>query len=115
MEGCHIVGTSTFNTQSISQEEYGIPPSLIYHMARRSAALGVAAKAGLPGRFVGGQIGPTTRTACVAVDVEDAAARNVSFDTLADAYGELAAGLADGGAIGVADGAGLGVATCHVQ
>eukprot|EP00929_Paragymnodinium_shiwhaense_P061884 TRINITY_DN30912_c0_g1_i1.p1 TRINITY_DN30912_c0_g1~~TRINITY_DN30912_c0_g1_i1.p1 ORF type:complete len:1340 (+),score=305.23 TRINITY_DN30912_c0_g1_i1:118-4137(+) len=102
MEGCNIVGTATFNTQRISQDEYNIPHDLIYTMAKRSAELGTAAKekllaSGLRHRFVGGQLGPTTRTAACAIDVEDASARNVSFDELEVAYGELAEGLIDGG------------------
>ena len=41
--------------------------------------------------------GPTPRTASISPDVNDPAARNVSFDELKDAYREQAAGLLEGG------------------
>ena len=44
-----------------------------------------------------GQIGPTTKTACVAIDVADPSVRNTDFDELSAAYGELVAGMVDGG------------------
>ena len=62
MEGCNIVGTSTFNTQAISQEEYGISSALIYKMAKQSAQLAqdvrqdLESTTGLCARFVGGQV-----------------------------------------------------------
>ncbi|HEX6944898.1 MAG TPA: homocysteine S-methyltransferase family protein, partial [Casimicrobiaceae bacterium] len=49
-------------------------------------------------RFVAGALGPTNRTASISPDVNDPGARNVSFDALADAYGEAVAGLCEGGA-----------------
>ena len=45
-----------------------------------------------------GSLGPTNRTASISPDVDDPAARNVTFDELAEAYGEAAAGLIEGGA-----------------
>jgi len=48
-------------------------------------------------RFVAGALGPTPRTASISPDVNDPAARNVSFDELKDAYKEQAAGLLEGG------------------
>ena len=49
-------------------------------------------------RFVAGAIGPTNRTASISPDVNDPAARNVTFDELAAAYQEAAEGLIEGGA-----------------
>ncbi len=48
-------------------------------------------------RYVAGALGPTTRTASISPDVNDPAARNVSFDQLVAAYLEAARGLVDGG------------------
>jgi 5-methyltetrahydrofolate--homocysteine methyltransferase len=48
-------------------------------------------------RFVAGALGPTPRTASISPDVNDPAARNVSFDELKDAYLEQASGLLEGG------------------
>ncbi|MFN3817253.1 homocysteine S-methyltransferase family protein, partial [Brevundimonas sp.] len=49
-------------------------------------------------RFVLGALGPTTRTASISPDVNDPAARNVSYDQLVAAYLESARGLVEGGA-----------------
>ena len=48
-------------------------------------------------RFVAGSIGPTNRTASISPDVNDPAARNVTFTELVDAYAEAARGLIEGG------------------
>lgn len=48
-------------------------------------------------RFVAGAFGPTPKTASISPDVNDPAARNVSFDQLVEAYLEQARGLAAGG------------------
>ena len=49
-------------------------------------------------RFVAGALGPTNRTASISPDVNDPAARNVTFEELAAAYQEAAEGLIEGGA-----------------
>ena len=49
-------------------------------------------------RFVAGAFGPTPRTASISPDVNDPAARNVSFEQLRAAYKEQAEGLLEGGA-----------------
>src|SRR5450755_81664 len=48
-------------------------------------------------RFVAGALGPTPRTASISPDVNDPAARNVTFDDLKVAYREQAEGLLEGG------------------
>ena len=48
-------------------------------------------------RYVAGALGPTTRTASISPDVNDPAARNVTYDQLVAAYLEAARGLVDGG------------------
>ena len=49
-------------------------------------------------RYVAGALGPTTRTASISPDVNDPAARNVSYEQLVEAYAEATRGLLDGGA-----------------
>jgi 5-methyltetrahydrofolate--homocysteine methyltransferase len=48
-------------------------------------------------RFVAGAIGPTPKTASISPDVNDPAARNVTFDELRAAYYEQAQALLEGG------------------
>ena len=48
-------------------------------------------------RFVAGALGPTPKTASISPDVNDPAARNVSFDELKSAYLDQASGLLEGG------------------
>ena len=43
-------------------------------------------------------MGPTNRTGSISPDVNDPAARNVSFEELVEAYDEAARGLIAGGA-----------------
>jgi 5-methyltetrahydrofolate--homocysteine methyltransferase len=47
---------------------------------------------------VAGSLGPTNRTASISPDVNDAGARNVTFDQLVEAYYEAVDGLLAGGA-----------------
>jgi 5-methyltetrahydrofolate--homocysteine methyltransferase len=105
--GADIIETNTFNANGISQSDYGIT-HLVREMNAAAATLARAAadaveataeQAGTPRpRWVAGSLGPTNRTASISPDVNDPAARNVSFDELAEAYGEAARGLIEGGA-----------------
>ena len=76
-------------------------PGLAREMNEVSARLAKAAcdKYSTPDkpRFAAGALGPTPRTASISPDVNDPAARNVSFDELKAAYLEQAAGLLEGG------------------
>ncbi|MEI7731195.1 MAG: methionine synthase [Verrucomicrobiota bacterium] len=101
--GADLIESNTFNAQRISLADYGME-SLAYELnvagvrcARQAADACMAAH---PGRrcFVAGALGPTTKTASIATDVHNAAARGVSYDELVDAYLEQARGLLDGGA-----------------
>jgi len=98
--GSDIIETNTFNSTSISQADYKMEP-YVYEMNKASAQLAVEAaqKYSTPDkpRFVAGSMGPTNRTASLSPDVNNPGYRAVSFDELADAYGEQAAGLLDGG------------------
>ena len=98
--GADIVETNTFGATSIAQQDYGLA-----HAARELnvAAARLARQAcdefDTPDRprFVAGALGPTPRTASISPDVNDPAARNVTFDELRDAYREQAEGLLEGG------------------
>jgi 5-methyltetrahydrofolate--homocysteine methyltransferase len=99
--GADIIETNTFGATSIAQDDYGLG-----HVAREMnveaarIARAAADAAGTPGkpRFVAGALGPTPRTASISPDVNDPAARNVTFDQLRTAYHEQASGLLEGGA-----------------
>ena len=100
--GADIVSTNSFTATRISQADYGlsyIARELNEAAARlaREAADAAEARDGRP-RYVGGSLGPTNRTASISPDVNDPAARNVSFEELVEAYRESAEGLVDGGA-----------------
>ena len=101
--GADIIETNTFNGTVISQADYGTEGdtfALNVAAAKIARAACDAATAGTPDkpRFVAGVLGPTNRTASISPDVSDPGARNVNFDQLAQAYGESARGLIDGGA-----------------
>ena len=98
--GADLIETNTFGATSVAQEDYGLA-----HVAREmnvaGARLARAAcdKYSTPDkpRFVAGALGPTPKTASISPDVNDPAARNVSFDTLTAAYYEQAEALLEGG------------------
>ena len=102
LAGADIVETNTFSSTSIAQADYGME-ALAYELNRegarlaREAAALAEAKDGRR-RFVAGAVGPTNRTASISPDVNNPGFRAVSFDQLADAYGEQIRGLIDGGA-----------------
>ena len=98
--GADIIETNTFGATSIAQEDYGLG-AIAREMNVAAARLAREAcdKYSTPDkpRFVAGALGPTPRTASISPDVNDPAARNVSFDELREAYHEQAAGLLEGG------------------
>ncbi len=101
LAGADIVATNTFSSTSIAQADYKMS-HLAYDLNVAGATLaGAAARTaertdGRP-RFVAGAIGPTNRTASISPDVADPGYRAVTFDQLAEAYGEQIRGLLDGG------------------
>jgi 5-methyltetrahydrofolate--homocysteine methyltransferase len=100
--GADIIETNTFNSNSISQADYGtqaLVPELNYRAARlaRIAADEFAARGQTP-RLVAGALGPTNRMASMSPDVNDPGYRSVSFEELVAAYHEAARGLLLGGA-----------------
>jgi 5-methyltetrahydrofolate--homocysteine methyltransferase len=99
--GADIIETNTFGATSVAQDDYHMA-QLVYEMNVESAKLAKAAcvKYSTPDkpRFVAGALGPTPKTASISPDVNDPAARNVSFDQLVTSYMEQIRGLVDGGA-----------------
>ena len=98
--GADIIETNTFGATSVAQDDYGLA-SVAREMNVVGAGLAREAcdrfsSADKP-RFAAGALGPTPRTASISPDVNDPAARNVSFDELKAAYLEQAAGLLEGG------------------
>ena len=99
--GADIIETNTFNSNAVSQADYGMAalvPELNYRAARlaRNAADEFARQSGTP-RFVAGALGPTTRMTSLSPDVNDPGHRSVSFDQLCAAYAEAARALLLGG------------------
>ena len=101
--GADIIETNTFNSNAVSQADYGLQ-DLVYELNRAGAQVARQAADAWTGqtpekpRFVAGSIGPTGRTASLSPDVANPALRNVTFDELAATYRIAAAGLIDGGA-----------------
>ncbi|MBC7857440.1 MAG: methionine synthase [Burkholderiaceae bacterium] len=99
--GADMIETNTFGATGIAQDDYHMA-HLAYEMNVEAAKLARAAcaKYSTPDkpRFVCGALGPTPKTASISPDVNDPAARNVTFDQLVAAYLEQTRGLVDGGA-----------------
>ena len=100
--GADIIETNTFNANRFSQADYHLE-SLVYEinleaakLAREAADKYTAMDPSRP-RFVAGAMGPTNKTASLSPDVNNPGYRAVSFDDRAEAYGEQARGLIDGG------------------
>jgi 5-methyltetrahydrofolate--homocysteine methyltransferase len=98
--GADIVETNTFGATAVAQADYGLA-AIAREINVAGARLARAAcdrfsSADKP-RFVAGALGPTPKTASISPDVNDPAARNVTFAELRDAYREQAEGLLEGG------------------
>ncbi|MCU0943241.1 MAG: homocysteine S-methyltransferase family protein [Hydrogenophaga sp.] len=99
--GADLIETNTFGATTIAQADYDMA-----HLAREmnlaSARLARQAcdKFSTPDRprYVAGALGPTPKTASISPDVNDAGARNVTFDELRAAYREQVEALMEGGA-----------------
>jgi len=101
--GADIIETNTFNCTRISMADYGME-SLARELnlagARNARAAVAEFQARHPERLclVAGALGPTNKTASISADVNNPAARAITFDSLAGAYAEQAEALLDGGA-----------------
>jgi 5-methyltetrahydrofolate--homocysteine methyltransferase len=98
--GADIIETNTFGATSIAQDDYHMA-HLVREMNVEAARLARAAcaKYSTPDkpRFAAGALGPTPKTASISPDVNDPAARNVTFDQLVASYYEQTAALIEGG------------------
>ncbi|MBC3926580.1 methionine synthase [Undibacterium sp. CY21W] len=99
--GADLIETNTFGATTVAQDDYHMA-HLAYEMNVQAAKIARAAcdkysSADKP-RFVAGALGPTPKTASISPDVNDPAARNVTFDQLVAAYHEQTRGLVEGGA-----------------
>jgi len=98
--GADVIETNTFGATSIAQGDYGLA-DIAYELNLESARLARQAcdEFSTPARprFVAGALGPQPKTASISPDVNDPAARNVTFDELRAAYAEQLNGLLDGG------------------
>jgi 5-methyltetrahydrofolate--homocysteine methyltransferase len=98
--GADVVETNTFGATAIAQGDYGLA-EIAYELNVESARLARKAcdAVSTPDRprFVAGALGPQPKTASISPDVNDPAARNVTFEQLRDAYTEQLNGLLDGG------------------
>ncbi|HBR26469.1 MAG TPA: 5-methyltetrahydrofolate--homocysteine methyltransferase, partial [Rhizobiales bacterium] len=100
--GADIIETNTFNSQAISQADYGLEDiaeemNVAAAKLAREAADAWTKKTPANPRFVAGAIGPTNRTASISPDVNNPGFRNVSFDALVEAYATQTRGLIEGG------------------
>ncbi|HEY8117779.1 MAG TPA: methionine synthase, partial [Methylophilaceae bacterium] len=98
--GADIIETNTFGATSVAQDDYHMA-YLAYEMNLEAAKLARAATKKYSTldkpRFVAGALGPTPKTASISPDVNDPAARNVTYDQLVAAYFEQTRGLVAGG------------------
>ena len=100
--GAHIIETNTFNATRTAQADYGLESITDRintegaRLARRAVDDWMTSNPQQPG-FVAGVLGPTPKTASISPDVNDPAARNISFDELRDDYRQAADALIAGG------------------
>ncbi|MCP3671229.1 MAG: methionine synthase, partial [Gammaproteobacteria bacterium] len=99
--GADILETNSFNATSVSMADYAME-DLVYEINLESARLArqAADKYSTPDkpRLVAGVLGPTSKTASMSVDVDDPAARPITFEQLVTAYIEATTALIEGGA-----------------
>ena len=103
LAGADIISTDSFNATSISLADYGLEEH-VYQINRSAAALArrVADKFSHDNptkpRYVAGSMGPTSKSASMSADMNNPAAREVTFADLENTYYDQARGLLDGGA-----------------
>lgn len=100
--GADIIETNTFGATAIALADYELShcaAEMNYQAAKiaRAACDEMTRHTPNKPRFVAGAIGPTNRTASISPDVNNPGARNISFDTLVEAYTDAIDGLVRGG------------------
>lgn len=95
--GADILTANTFSANAVSQADYRCG-HLVPEMNRMAVRLARQAfvECGREG-FVIATVGPTNKSLSISPDMDDPAARSITFDTLAEAYMEQIAVLADEG------------------
>ena len=97
-----VIETGTFNANAIVQADYGLE-SVVYDINLQAATIAKEAasdwsrRTPWKPRFVAGAIGPTNKPLSISPDVNDPAARTITFDAVRAAYVEQTRGLVDGG------------------
>ena len=100
--GADISETNTFSSTAIAQADYSLESAVrdlnlaAARLGRESADRWTAEHPEKP-RFLAGAIGPLNRTLSISPDVNDPAARAVTFDQVYAAYREQALALHEGG------------------
>ena len=100
--GADIIETNTFNSTSISMEDYGMIEHVreinasAARIARKVADEFTAKNPDKP-RFVAGAIGPTNKTTSLGPDVENPMFRAITFDDLKNSYFEQVEALVENG------------------
>jgi 5-methyltetrahydrofolate--homocysteine methyltransferase len=100
--GADIAATNTFGSNAISQSDYSLERTVrelnlaSANIAREAADVWTAKDPSKP-RFVAGAVGPTPKTLSLSPDVNDPAARSLTFVELANAYREQVEALIEGG------------------
>ena len=98
--GADIITTNTFSSQRISQADYHLENQarqMVLAGARLARKCADAFASSEKPRFVAGSIGPTNKTCSMSPDVSNPALRELTYDTLFDAYFEEADALLEGG------------------
>ena len=100
--GADIIETNSFNSNAVSQVDYGLE-GLVEEMNRKAAVLAreavddaMRAGASRP-RFVAGVLGPTSKTTSLSPDVSNPGFRAITFDELVSVYETSVRGLIAGG------------------
>lgn len=98
--GADIIETNSFNCNSLSLEDYGIP-DLSYTLSKEAALIAKESAQDFKRKtgkniYVAGSIGPTSKSCCIPSG-EIPYERNIDFDTLKTVYTEQIQGVIDGG------------------
>ncbi|RJS92525.1 5-methyltetrahydrofolate--homocysteine methyltransferase [Salinisphaera sp. Q1T1-3] len=98
--GAQIITTNTFSSTTIAQADYhmeDLADELNIAAAKLAREVAEEFETEAHPMFVAGVIGPTNKTASISPDVNDPGKRNTDFNELAQAYGEAAKALLEGG------------------
>lgn len=98
--GADIISTNTFSAQRISQADYHMESfsrDIAFAGAKLARQCADEYSTAERPRYVAGSIGPTNKTCSMSPDVSDPAKRDLTYDTLFDAYSEQVAAMIEGG------------------